>query len=203
LNLKKENGLIRRSERNAQRKKQKRGGKQIMTINRLLQQEKENYTNEVSLLVSILIRFPQVSSLNFDPHKHLLRFSFIVAEEISEESTRGFEQLLKTSLDAFHFLDETDDPHLEIIWRNVDAMTSIEINRRVDSLTQEEISLMVMLLQDAFSTIVMDVDVNIQDDELHLQEEIIDSMLLDVKTNLKDRNFIAYREEGRVMVFNK
>jgi hypothetical protein len=44
-----------------------------MTISRLLQ-EKENYTHEISLLVSILIRYPQISSLHYDPHQEMIQF---------------------------------------------------------------------------------------------------------------------------------
>jgi len=174
-----------------------------MTISRLLQ-DKENYTNEISLLVSILLRYPQISSLNFDPHLHMLRFAFMVSENIPEEQLREFQHRLETSLEAFHHLDDHKEAVFEIVFKNMNAITCIEISRHLENLSQEEISLIVMLLQDAFSNhLVMDFHDSALDEDLQLQEELIDTMLLDLKDNTKDRNFIAYREEGRVMVFNK
>jgi hypothetical protein len=48
-----------------------------MTISRLLQQKKKTIHHEISLLVSILIRYPQVSSLNYDPHQEIDTFRFL------------------------------------------------------------------------------------------------------------------------------
>ena len=174
-----------------------------MTISRLLQ-EKENYTHEISLLVSILIRYPQISSLHYDPHQEMIQFGFLVSEEISKERILDFEKILNSSLEAFHHLDCNDDVLLEIAVQHMENVTSIEISRNVNTLTRDEISLLVMLLQDAFTHhLVMDIHDPTMDEEQQLQEEIIDSMLMDLQAGAHDRNFIAYREEGRVMVFNK
>jgi hypothetical protein len=41
------------------------------------------------------------------------------------------------------------------------------------------------------------------EEDLLVQEEIIDEMLQDVKDCRQDKNIVAFREEGRVVVFNK
>ena len=183
--------------------KMNREGRLIMTISRLLQ-EKENYTHEISLLVSILIRYPQISSLNYDPHGEMIRFGFLISEEISTERVLGFKQLLKSSLEAFHHLDGSEDFHVEVNVQSVDKITSMEISLYISTLSRDEISLLVLLLQDAFANhLVMDIHDPTIEEEMQLQEEIIDSMLMDLQSGTHDRNFIAFREEGRVMVFNK
>ncbi len=183
--------------------KMNREGRLIMTISRLLQ-EKENYTHEISLLVSILIRYPQISSLNYDPHGEMIRFGFLISEEISTERVLGFNQLLKSSLEAFHHLDGSEDFHVEVNVQSVDKITSMEISLYISTLSRDEISLLVLLLQDAFANhLVMDIHDPTIEEEMQLQEEIIDSMLMDLQSGTHDRNFIAFREEGRVMVFNK
>jgi hypothetical protein len=112
--------------------------------------------------------------------------------------------LLTNSLEVFHHLDGSEDIKVKVVVQNVEKITSLEISLNTNTLSRDEISLLVMLLQDAFTNhLVMDMHDPSIEEEMQLQEEIIDSMLMDLQTGAHDRNFIAYREEGRVMVFNK
>ncbi len=174
-----------------------------MIINRLLQ-EKENYNNEISLLVSILIRYPQISSLNYDNEKDILRFSFLANHVYDSRWIDDFKQRIENSLEAFHGSNGMDDVHFELDCQSIHDVTRFELTRNVTSLSQEEISLLVMLFEDAFrDNLVMDRNDSLVDEDMQIQEEIIDSMLHDLQGGSKDRNFIAYREEGRLLVFNK
>ena len=85
-----------------------------------------------------------------------------------------------------------------------DHLTMVEIRRDVSTLTQEEISLVIALMRMEFrQQLVVDPGDSLYEDELALQDEMIEQMLEDLRESRSDRRLVAFREEGRVMVFNQ
>jgi hypothetical protein len=165
--------------------------------------DKENVTNGISLMVSILVRYPEISALYFDPKSHTLKFTFLVMGSMSSDRKADFQHILNLSLDVFHRIDGNKKHKTNIRFEDFDDVTRIEIIRNTETLSQEEISMIIQLVESNFpDKLVVDRNETMMEEDLLLQEEIIDTMLLDLKTHTQERNFIAYREDGRVMVFN-
>lgn len=167
-------------------------------------QSKDKNPNEISLLVSILIRYPEISSLHFDPKSRSLAFNFLVRGLIPQENLRSFRTKLSSCLDVFHQIGGDQNHTTSILSEDFNGVTRLIVAREVDTLSQHEISLIIHVIYDHFTDkLVSDYNDSILEEELLLQEEMIDSMLLDVSGASQEKDFIAYREDGRVMVFNK
>ena len=52
--------------------------------------EGESFTNSMSLIVSLLVRYPGIATINFDPAQKSLGFTFAVARPMSQEDFQGF-----------------------------------------------------------------------------------------------------------------
>ena len=165
--------------------------------------EDREVEKSVTLLASILVRYPEVSTVNFDSKFHTLKFSFVLKGRVSFEKIKEFEEKLKDCLDAYSSLVDLKLPPVNIGKVEYDDITILEVERDVNSLTQEELSLIVALLHEELGELVVaEYATHLLEEDMLLQEEMIDNILEDMRDTTHGRSFMGYREDGRVLVFN-
>jgi len=164
----------------------------------------DDVTDCVGLLISILVRYPQVASINFDPCEQVLRFNFICSQVLNDHEFEEFKILLLNSIQTYNYLEKKDTVLIEIVHQVYDDLTLIEIKRDVVTLVQEEIALVVALFNQFIGVnLVYDLNEDIIDEDSIAQKEIIEHMLESVRGTVENKHLYAFREEGKVMVFNK
>lgn len=160
--------------------------------------------NHSSLLVSILIRYPQIATLRYYPENEKLTCLFMVQGALSSSQLRKYRAFMSESLDVFGELSGHSVSGVNLEYHTYDQFTMLELNRNVVTLTGEELSLLVSLTQSFFGeTLVIDPDQNWLEDDYAIQEELINHLLDGVKQEKPTRDLIGFRDEGRVFVFNK
>lgn len=164
----------------------------------------EDVSDSVSLLISILVRYPQVGSINFDPDKQALKFNFIFAQEFEENDLQKFKTDFINSLETYNLLEGKKPREILLTYQRGENLTILEVERDVDTLSHEEISLIIALVEETFlQTLVTEKNEYFLEEDLQMQEEMIGHMLENLKGNMQGKRLIAFREEGRVLVFNK
>ena len=99
-------------------------------------------------------------------------------------------------------VDETKT--IDISCDNLDKMMRIEVCRDLSTLTAEEISLMVGIVTQRFGdNLVKDRCEDLPEEDVFVHEEMIRNLLADVTDASQEKKIIGFREEGRVMVFNR
>lgn len=167
-------------------------------------EDKDDVTDGVGLLISILVRYPEVSVINYDPCKQMFRFNFICSQVIDEQEFADFKKYFLDCIQSFNYLEGKDANLIEISHQVYDDLTLLEIKRDVGSLAQEEISLAVQIVCQYWrGNLVSDFNDTFMEEDLIVQEEMIEHMLESVKGSVEDKYLYAFREEGRVIVFNK
>jgi len=165
---------------------------------------KEDVTSSVSLLISILIRYPEVATINFDPDLQVLRFTFIYSRTLSDTEINGLQERVLSSIEVYNLLEGKEPQVVQLDYKISDNLTMIEIQRDVDTLVQEEIALMVEVFRHYIqNNLVTEESEQLVDEDLVVQEELIEHMLENVKTKSENKRLYAFRDEGRVLVFNK
>jgi len=162
-------------------------------------------SNSVGLLISILVRYPEIGSIKFSPKSKVLKFNFILTKHFSDLEFENFQQHLVNSLEVYNILEGKKTIITELKKIDYEKITLLEVERDVETLNQEEISLIIDLMREKFDSLLM-ADSNydsLLDEELEMQEELIEHMLEDTKTSFQEKNLIGFREEGKVLVFNK
>jgi len=162
----------------------------------------------VDLLVSILVRYPELTSINFDAGCGALKFTFLVAGVVGRKEFPDFRRRLLNSLEVLQALEGRTSSLRRVERGCYDDVTVIELTRDVDTLTQEEISLSIELLRETFGDRLVEdgTGESPHEEELDDQDELIGKMLDDVRGHRSSSSrsrLIAVREEGRVLVFNK
>lgn len=160
--------------------------------------------DSIGLLISILVRFPEVGTINYEPQEQVLRFTFMLNQPLSEEVLGQFDAKFRKSLDIYNYLEGRRPKVINLKYTPYDQLMSLEVQRDVTSLTRNEIGLIIGLVRDTFERrLVYENNDQVMEEELLIQEEMIDHMLESVRGTVPQRQLIAFREDGRVMVFNK
>ncbi|MCL6558590.1 MAG: hypothetical protein K6U74_07260 [Firmicutes bacterium] len=166
--------------------------------------KKDDVNDSVGLLISILVRYPEVATINFDPEKHLLKFTFLYSQVFGDEELGNLKAKLLDSVEVYNHLEGKETRVVSLSHQICDNLTIIEVQRDVDTLVQEEINLIVELFHQYLNTnLVTEESDQLIEEELIAQEEIIEHMLESIKYSTQDKYLYAFREEGRVLVFNK
>ncbi len=164
----------------------------------------EDVTDSVGLLISILVRYPQVAAINFDPEEHLLKFDFICARAVEENEMRQFKGHVLDHIQAFNYLEKKEIPLVEINHQVFNDLTVIEIKRDVETLALDEINLVAEVFYQYWEKdLISDSGEHLIEEDLVVQDEIIEHMLESVRGSVGNKKLYAFREEGRVLVFNK
>jgi len=164
----------------------------------------DNVSDSIGLLISILVRYPEVGTINFDPQSHELKLTFIIAGEFKKIEITKFTEELIDSINIYHHLERIKPQVLSLEWQNNDDYTILDLKRDVDTLSRDELSFIIELFEIHFNQVlVVDNNEQLWEEDLQMQEEIIGHMLENIKNGMPDKKLIAYREEGKVLVFNK
>ena len=166
--------------------------------------EGESFTNSMSLIVSLLVRYPGIATISFDPASKSLQFTFVVARPLTPPEFDRFVGTVKESLAVLLNLSGRMPRLCDLNLSAYDGMSFLEVRRDIDSLLPDEIALLVSLIDDEFEgELVRDQDETIGEEDQAIQEEVIEHMLEDLKDSRQEKKLIGFREEGRVMVFNR
>lgn len=166
--------------------------------------EGESFSNSMSLIAFLLVRYPEIGSVRFDPEQKTLQFSFMLVKSLLKEEFRVFKDYLLLSLNNITQLQGREAGITEVSYAEYDGLTFLEITRNVESLTQEEIALVTGIIREFFEDdLLLDQEDTLQEEDTIVQEEMIEHMLEDLKDSRQEKRLIGFREEGRVLVFNR
>lgn len=166
--------------------------------------EGESFSNSMSLIAFLLVRYPEIGSVRFDPEQKTLQFSFVLVKSIAEAELEAFKEQLMLSLSNISQLQERNLGQTLINFAEYDGLTFLEIMRDINFLNQEEIALIIGVVQQFFEgCLLLDQEESLQEEDEVLQEEMIEHMLEDLKDSRTEKRLIGFREEGRVLVFNR
>lgn len=178
--------------------------RKVTTLGVRYKGNRDDLTDSVGLLISILVRYPEVATINFDPENQLLKFTFIYSRVLGDNELGNLNEKLMDSIEVFNLLERKETRLVSLSHQVCDNLTMIEVQRDVDTLVQEEITLIVELFHQHLNTsLVTEENEQFVEEDLIAQEEMIEHMLESVKESSEDKYLFAFREEGRVLVFNK
>ncbi|MHB1125520.1 MAG: hypothetical protein ACYC2T_00970 [Bacillota bacterium] len=164
----------------------------------------DEVSDSIGLLISILLRYPEVGTINYEPATRVLKFTFILSHLYPSAVVQGMREKMVLALQTFNFLEGKDPQLIRLDHSICDALTMVEIQRDVDTLAQDELSLIIALMHQEFGDdLVADSNESMQEEELLMQEELIGHMLESIRGDVPEKKLFAFREEGRVLVFNK
>lgn len=160
-------------------------------------------SDTVDLVVSLLVRHPEISRISLDPRHHSIRFSFILTGDLTTAELVRFRRTLADHVQAFYELERRGTPPIGVARRVESGVTFLVIERDTRTLTREEISLVVDVLDATFGERVLvnpPADVA-HDDDPNTQEEVVGSALDALRRGRLRKSLIGFRDDRRVLIY--
>ena len=164
----------------------------------------EEISDGVNLLISILISYPEIGTVSFDPQYNQLKLKFMLSAIPSQEEFSHIKKLLIDSIVAYTMLEGLPLKTSDIQLHTHDKVAMLSIVRDVHTISKDEITLIMALLREKLkSYLIFDYHVSLSEEDLLSQEEVIETMLENIKNHSLLYGLIGIRENSRVLVFNK
>lgn len=169
-----------------------------------LQQDDDRVSTGVNLLISILVRYPEIGTINFDADNNTIKLTFMLSGIPTQTEFSQIQAMLLNSIAAYHVLEGTNPVTADVQLSSCEQVAMLTILRDVPTLSKGEIALIIALLRDNLKDkLIADENDTMLEEDLLVQEEVIDNMLENIKNQRNCSGLIGIREDGRVLVFNK
>ncbi len=155
--------------------------------------------SQVELLISLLVRFPQICRVHYEPQGAFLRFVFLAWEEDSR-SFPAFAASFRSHVAAFHKLKQEQSHLVSLKKTEHNTFVLLEVARDVASLSLEELNLMIQLMQDHYGEALIKEGPDVEEEDQFEYNALIEAVLSSVFFG--EEQLTGFRENGRVLVFS-
>ena len=171
-----------------------------------LGRKKKPNIDGINLLVSILVCYPEIGTISFEPGEDALHFSFALQEVPPRQVYEDVGELIRESILTYHSIEGFSNARIEIYLEGQGHTAFFHVIRDIRTISQGEISMIASIMRERFAETLM-IDPDSRPDELEFDlaahENAIDHMIGTLKITRVTNRMIGIREEGRVLVFNK
>lgn len=169
-----------------------------------LKQDADCISRGANLLISILVRYPEVGTVNYDAATGSIELTFMISGPPAAAELTDLNAKLLASIAAYHALEEIDGGSTAVRYSTCEQVAMLTIHRDVATLSRGEMALIIALLREGLQDrLIIDDNDAVLEEDLEIQEEVIGDMLESMKSESSGCGLIGIREDGRVLVFNK
>lgn len=170
-----------------------------------LYQNDQQVSDGANLIISMLVRYPEIGTINFNPEVNSLKLTFMISGIPTAGDFESSKSLIVNSIAAYHMLQGIANIKVDIELSSYEQVAMLTFIRDVQTLSRGEINLVIKLLRELFGDrLVADHNDAMMEEDLLFQDEVIEDMLESMRKQYNDHHsLIGIREDGRVFVFNK
>lgn len=169
-----------------------------------LKQDADSISHEANLLISILVRYPEIGTINYDAETGAIELTLMLSGIPTDAELNHIKAKLLASIAAYHALEGIAGGQVAVRCSACDQVAMLTIHRDVVTLTRGEMALVIALMREnLLDRLVVDENDAVLEEDLLVQEEVIGDMLESMKKERSSSGLIGFREDGRVLVFNK
>jgi hypothetical protein len=154
-------------------------------------------------LLSAFICNPELSSVKYDGKKDIIKIEAALNAAINEADRTEFLNRCSQSIRLLMKTRGVEPVYFQLGFQESSGVTILRLYRDSLTLSEEEIELYVKLLRQSFYTLLISDDQDLGAGAF-FNGELKRTLLKKIKQSQDDfQNIFAYRNEGRVYVFNK
>jgi hypothetical protein len=156
----------------------------------------------IHLLISMLIRYPQVSSIRFVHKGKFVILTFLLNGLIEEEMYQKFLSKVEEYFVAMQEFDHTFKKWGTFNRSVMNEVTLITYTQSLNHLSLSEIRLFTALIQEHFASYISLDPVELRMEDMEAQDEVIEHLLHHQEGITEEQDWVAYRDGGKVFVYN-
>ncbi len=156
------------------------------------------------LLASILVVYPSVQAVSYDPKDGMLELSFALKGQFSKDEFEGFLKYVADSVEAYHNLEGLGNATIELNVEGIFETCFVNVRRDMATLTYGELTLLTELAINYFGdNLIEEVDGESNDDDYVMaQEDYLEQMLSNIRQIRIENRLVGVRERERVIIYN-
>ncbi|MBM3451169.1 MAG: hypothetical protein FJX78_09370 [Armatimonadetes bacterium] len=155
----------------------------------------------VSFLAALLMRFPQVATVAFDPATGSLRLVLLLRRRLPAGAFLAFRQRVEDAVNVYFELDRAGRPDIEVRRTTEKNITRVEVVRGVDDLTCEEIEIIARIAEERFGEDLILAESDDDEEARYDHEDNLRYALEHARDLRLGRPLIGLRERGRVLIY--
>lgn len=160
--------------------------------------------DSIDLMISILVRYPEINTVKTDPKSGEIIFSFLLKKDLDQIQFSTLQEKLELSIETLLFIENKQPKNMRFLLQGYDGYSFLEVVRDFQTISQREISLLIQIVRNEMGAVLLtELNEGTESEELEMQEELIDDLLDRLQFDKGQEDLIGYREAGRVMVFQK
>ena len=168
-----------------------------------LNRSKKTNLDAGRLLAAILVVYPSVQAVSYDPKDGMLELSFALRGQFSKDEFEGFLKYVADSVEAYHTLENLGNATIELNVEGVYETCFVNVRRDMSTLTYGELSLLTELAINYFGENLIEEIDDITDEEyLIAQEDYLEQMLSNIRQIRIENRMVGVRERERVIIYN-
>ncbi|GIM47882.1 hypothetical protein DNHGIG_34310 [Collibacillus ludicampi] len=156
----------------------------------------------IHLLISMLIRYPQVSTIRFVHKGKFVILTFLLNGFIEEETFQKFLSKVKDYFVAMQEFDHTVNKWGTFSRSVLNEVTFITYTQSLNHLSLSEIRLVTALIQEHFESYILLDPIELRMEDMEAQDEVIEHLLHHQEGITEEQDLVAYRDGGKVFVYN-
>lgn len=158
----------------------------------------------LDLFISLLLKYTEFNAVKYDTSRGLLKIDVALQDEVTESKREEFIHKAETSIALYHHLSGIKPEHLQLDFQEQmrSKITLLHYHRDMASLQEGEIEVFAGILQQTFAgQIIKDSGKIILEEDF--KKQVKNNLMQKINRNkVHVHDFVAYREDGRVLVFN-
>lgn len=160
----------------------------------------------VQLLGSLLVCYPEVAAVTYDPGQDELELTFVVRQPYpAGKGLEAFKEFLRESLEAFHDIETGCYIRCAAYYEQQGDTLLVHVVRNLGDLFRGELEVMADLMLDRFGeSLLVDshTEENLEPEFANMHSEMLDQILDQVPDIIIRERMAAVRENDRVVVYN-
>ncbi len=160
-------------------------------------------SDAVGLIITLLVRYPEIATIVSHPKDGTLTLSFAVAAPLGRAVERDVRERVCDHVRALLDLDRESPDALDVACESDAGMSFIRVTRDARSFSREELQLLVAVLAERFPKALVKspaADDDAFDDE-GSADELVDYAIEALRDPTQQRSLVGFREEKRVLVY--
>lgn len=157
----------------------------------------------VSLVCALLVRFPELASIQSGPTDRTLRLTFAVRQRLDRSAQNGLKEAIEEHVRSFLVLAKEEPSALRVECEGDRTLTFVHVTRDLETFSKEELELQVAFFSGRFGEAL--VRNPHPDDHLEGDPAAEDEAALYAIEALRDpaqsKSLVGFREEKRVLVY--
>jgi hypothetical protein len=157
----------------------------------------------LDMSISVFVHYKELNSVMYDAAKGNMKIEVALMGSIEESILNKFVEKIHNSLNLYYRLSNIDPLLMNVEYTTKIGITLIRFDRDIESLSEGEIELFVLMLRENFSSLlIIDDTIDVGSEERYarkIKRSLLNKKIDDVNSKI----FFGYRDHGTLFVFNK